>query len=62
MTNSKYLTLRQVTELYAGIFTERLLRHLVAERRISFTKAGRRLIFDVADLETYLRTNRTESR
>ncbi len=56
----RYLNLQQVVEEYPGVFTERLLRHLVAKVRIPHTYAGRRLIFAVSDLEAYLAANRRE--
>ncbi len=38
----RYFTIPQAIETYPGVLTERLIRRLVAERRIAFTYAGRR--------------------
>lgn len=55
------LTLTQVTEEYAGVFTVSLLRRLVAKREVAFSKAGRRLVFLPSDLDAYLASRRTEA-
>lgn len=57
---NRYFTIRTAAEAYPGVFTERLLRRLVAERRIGFTKAGQKIVFAEADLEGYLAANRVE--
>lgn len=47
-------------EAYPGVLTERLIRRLVAERRIAFSYAGRRVVLAEADIEAYLDANRQE--
>lgn len=41
--------------------SERWLRRLVAERRISFHKAGGRLLFDLNDIDQWAETGRVEA-
>lgn len=41
--------------------TERYLRRLVAERRIPYSKAGRKLLFDLADLDAFAEASRVEA-
>lgn len=53
-----WLTIEQAVDHYEGIFTERLLRRLVFERRVAFSHAGRKVIFDSRDLDTYLESGR----
>jgi hypothetical protein len=43
-------------------FTPRLLRRLVQERRIPFSRAGRCIVIAEADIENYLERNRVEPR
>jgi excisionase family DNA binding protein len=40
--------------------SERLLRRLVAERRIPFHKVAGRLLFDLADLDAFAEAGRVE--
>jgi hypothetical protein len=47
-------------EAYPGVLSERLIRRLVAERRIAFSYAGRRVVLAEADIEAYLDANRHE--
>jgi hypothetical protein len=47
-------------QAYPGVLTERLIRRLVAERRIAFSYAGRRVVLAEADIEAYLDANRHE--
>ncbi len=54
------MTLQQVVEAYP-VFTMRLLRRLVQERRIAFSRAGRCIVLSEADVEAYLESNRVES-
>jgi hypothetical protein len=54
-----YLTLEQAAEAYP-VFTFRLLRRLVEERRIAFSRAGRRIVLNERDIEQYLEANRVE--
>ncbi|NNN21810.1 MAG: helix-turn-helix domain-containing protein [Acidimicrobiales bacterium] len=56
----RYLTIQQVPVEYP-IFSVRLLRRLVYERRISFSRAGRYIVFSETDIESYLEKNRVES-
>lgn len=55
----RYLTLQQVTEAYPA-FSLRLLRRLVQERRIPFSRAGRCIVLAEADIDAYLEANRVE--
>ena len=41
--------------------SERWLRRLVAERRISFHKAGGRLLFDLEDIDKWADAGRVEA-
>jgi hypothetical protein len=54
------LTLPQAAEAYPA-FTFRLLRRLVDQRRIPFSRAGRRIVLAEADMENYLEANRVEA-
>jgi len=63
MTNrGRYFTIPQAVEAYPGVLTVRLIRRLVAERRIAFTYSGRRIVLTEADIEEYLEANRCEPR
>lgn len=53
------MTLHQVSELYP-VFTVRLLRRLVQERRIAFSKVGRTIVLSDVDIDAYIRANRVE--
>ena len=55
----RYLTLQQVAEAYPA-FSLRLLRRLVQERRIPFSRAGRCIVLAEADIDAYLEANRVE--
>jgi hypothetical protein len=55
-----YFTIPQAVQAYPGVLTERLIRRLVAERRIAFSYAGRRVVLAEADIEAYLDANRRE--
>lgn len=55
----RYFTIEQATEAYP-VLTERLIRRLVAERRIPFSKAGRRVILREDDVVAYLDAGRVE--
>lgn len=57
----RYLTLRQAAEAYPA-FSPRLLRRLVQERRIPFSRAGRNIVIAGADIDAYLERNRVEPR
>lgn len=55
-----YLSLAQAAEIYP-VFSERLLRRLVQERRIAFTRAGRTVVLADSDIQEYLERNRVEA-
>ena len=55
----RYFTIEQATQAYPA-FTMRLLRRLVQERRIPFSRVGRRLVFAEADIEEYFEHHRVE--
>jgi excisionase family DNA binding protein len=55
----RYLTIVEAADLYP-VFTPRLLRRLVQERRIAFSRAGRSIVLAESDIETYLERNRVE--
>jgi excisionase family DNA binding protein len=55
----RYFTLDQAAKAYP-VFTRRLLRRLVEQRRIAFSRAGRLIVLAESDIEQYLETNRTE--
>lgn len=54
-----YLTLQQVVEAYP-VFSIRLLRRLVQQRRIAFSRAGRITVVAEDDIEALLAANRVE--
>ncbi len=56
----RYFTIPQAVAAYPGVLTERLIRRLVAERRIAFSYAGRRVVLAEADIEAYLDAGRHE--
>lgn len=55
----KYFTLQQTVEAYP-VFTPRLLRRLVQQRRIAFSRVGRTIVLSEADIESYITQNRVE--
>lgn len=55
----RYFTLRQASEAYPA-FTLRLLRRLVEERRIPFSRVGRSIVLAEADIEAYVECQRVE--
>ncbi|HET7489357.1 MAG TPA: hypothetical protein VFJ85_15620 [Acidimicrobiales bacterium] len=57
----RYYTIPQAVDAYPGVLTERLIRRLVAERRIAFSYCGRRLVLAEDDIEAYLEANRREA-
>jgi excisionase family DNA binding protein len=59
MKRGRYFTLDQAAEAYPA-FTIRLLRRLVEQRRIPFSRAGRRIVLAESDIEQYLEGNRVE--
>ncbi len=56
----RYFTIPQAVAAYPGVLTERLIRRLVAERRIAYSYAGRRVVLAEADIEAYLDSGRHE--
>lgn len=55
----RYFTLTQMVEAYP-VFTPRLVRRLVQQRRIPFSRAGRVIVIAEGDIEAYLEGNRIE--
>jgi hypothetical protein len=55
----RYLTLQQVAVAFPA-FTPRLLRRLVQERRIPFSRGGRYIVLAEGDILAYLEKNRVE--
>lgn len=55
----RYFTLQQVAAAYP-VFTLRLLRRLVQERRIAFSRVGRCIVLSEADIEDYIAQHRVE--
>jgi excisionase family DNA binding protein len=55
----RYFTLEEVADAYP-VLTVRLLRRLIYERRIPFSKAGRRVVLAQADIDAYFEENRVE--
>lgn len=55
----RYFTLTEAAELYP-VFTPRLLRRLVQDRRIAFSRVGRVIVLAEGDIEAYLERNRVE--
>ena len=55
----RYFTIVEAASAYP-IFTPRLIRRLVQERRIAFTRAGRAIVLAEFDIEDYLERNRVE--
>jgi excisionase family DNA binding protein len=58
-SRGRYFTLQQAADEYPA-FTLRLLRRLVQERRIAFSRVGRCIVLAEADIEAYLEANRVE--
>lgn len=59
LMRGRYFTLDQAAEAYP-VFTRRLLRRLVEQRRIPFSRAGRLIVLAESDIELYLEANRFE--
>lgn len=55
----RYFTLQQAVDAYP-IFTPRLLRRLIQERRIAFSRVGRNVVVSETDIDSYLEANRVE--
>lgn len=55
----KYFTLQQAVVAYP-VFTPRLLRRLVQQRRIAFSRVGRTIVLSEADIEGYITQSRVE--
>jgi excisionase family DNA binding protein len=56
----RYFTLEQVAQEYP-VFTMQLLRRLIQQRRIPFSRVGRRIVIAEADIEAYIERNRVET-
>jgi hypothetical protein len=54
-----YFTLQQAVVAYP-VFTPRLLRRLVQQRRIAFSRVGRTIVLSEADIESYIAESRVE--
>lgn len=55
----RYFTLQQAAVAFPA-FTPRLLRRLVQERRVPFSRAGRCIVLAEADILAYLERTRVE--
>lgn len=55
----RYFTLQQAVVAYP-VFTPRLLRRLVQQRRIAFSRVGRTIVLSEADIESYITQGRVE--
>lgn len=55
----RYFTLQQAADAYPA-FTGRLLRRLVQQRRIAFSRVGRNIVLAETDIEAYVEANRVE--
>jgi hypothetical protein len=55
----RYFTLQQAALAFPA-FTPRLLRRLVQERRVPYSRAGRCIVLAEADILAYLEANRVE--
>jgi len=60
MVNRQLVPLKQVPE-HRPWTTERILRRLVAEKRVAFHKVGGKVMFDLADLDEYAESGRVEA-
>lgn len=58
-SRGRYFTLQQTVEEYP-VFTLRLLRRLVQERRIAFSRVGRYIVLSEADIHAYVEAHRVE--
>lgn len=59
MSRGPYFTVAQAAQRYPAL-GQRLLRRLIEERRIAFSKAGRVNVLAESDIEAYLESNRVE--
>ena len=55
----RYFTIAQVADAYP-VMTPRLVRRLVQQRRIAFSRVGRCIVLAEADIEAYIESNRVE--
>ncbi len=61
MASHRYVPLKQVQEQPGYEWaTERLLRRLVHERRIPYSKPANRVLIDLNDLDTMIEDSRVE--
>jgi hypothetical protein len=60
MTSPQLATIRQVMEQRPYV-TERWLRRLRAERRVTTFSAGGRVLFDLNDLDRYIESTRQDA-
>jgi hypothetical protein len=58
----RWLRLKAVgeDERYAGAFTERQLRDLTGQRKIAFSRVGKHIVLNTADLDAYLESRRVD--
>jgi hypothetical protein len=59
LDRGRYFTLQQAADEFPA-FTVRLLRRLVQQRRIAFSRAGRCIVVAERDIEAYIESNRVE--
>ena len=63
MTHNRYIPLKRVPDLPGYEWTtERLLRRLVYEKRIAYTKPARQVLIDLDDLDRLVSEHRVEAR
>ncbi len=62
MKRGQLFTIPQAAQAYPGVLTERLIRRLVADGRIAFSYAGRRIVLAEFDIDDYFEANRQEPR
>jgi hypothetical protein len=59
----QYATMKALVARYPDVLNERYLRRLVAEKRIPYFKpSDGRLMFDVAEVEAWIRAGRVEAK
>ena len=61
MTARQLVPLKRVVD-HRTWATERLLRRLVSEHRVTFHKVGGKVMFDLRDLDDYAESGRVEAR
>jgi len=56
---SDFVTVEQLIE-QRPFLTERKVRQIVAERQVPFYKPGKRLLFDLRDIDDWVKRSRVE--